>query len=298
MFSTTEKASKMASTLAMILGFGLLGSSAYAQGGPGIELTNGTQQISQLPVGDDLFVGLRGASPSTNYDFRLSSADGLLITGAYATADAAGNVAPKRVWSRTGVVGCDCAAGADPLSFRFADYSQAEHFLAGQELTLQILTLDGVEVARQEIPVLALMREITYFSNAAGCPRKVFRVGESVHVSFLHPDLSKTNRRIFLAEPRSWPIGQTIDDVRGASQSAALGSSGELLTLPLAGSQQLAKGSYDGIVRAGGTISTWVLPGDGVMANPLPGGTCPLTEGGGIIITVDGCPNCGGTGYP
>lgn len=279
-----------------LIACGLLAAPASAQK-VGIQLTNGKMPTSRLAVGDDLFAGLTSASPGATYDLRLISPEGILISGAYGTADAAGNVAPKRIWSRTGVVGCDCAAGADLELYRFETYQQAEYQLNGKTLTVQVLTSSGVEVGRLSLPVLVTGREISYFSNAAGCPRQVFRLGEPIYMSFLHADRTRTHRRIFLAESTSWPIGQSILDVRGSAQWSPLPSStSPVLTLPLSGTVSRT-GAFDGVIRHETTADPIRFDSD-VVIDDLEERDEACPESGGIVITVDGCPNCGGGGYP
>lgn len=268
-----------------------------AQASPTLQLSNGSLASSQLMIGDDLWVGLKDAAPGATYDFRLLSAGGALITGAYGTADAAGAVAPFFLWGRTGVVGCDCGAGADPELFRFETFEQAETALSGKSLYLQVLTLSGVQVARTAIPALATRREISYFSDGAGCPRGTFKAGEAVHMSFLHPDRSQPSRKIFVAASKPWPVGEPIRDLRGAVQSVSLPALGDRVTLPL-GISIPTPGSYDGIVRKEQVLDSIRFGPDFVLANPQ-GSTIYCYEGsGGIIITQDGCPNCGGPSYP
>lgn len=306
---TTEKASNVSSNVRpanlvsalrcgafALIACGFLATPASAQKVT-IQLSNGSLPTTRLMVGDELFVGLGSGSPGATYDLRLLDPNGSLITGAYGTADAAGNVALGRIWARTGVVGCDCAAGADPEQFRFETYQQAEYWLNGKSLTVQALTLGGVEVGRLSLPVMAATREISYFSNAEGCPRQFFRIGEPIYVSFLHADRSRTHRRIFLSESKSWPIGESILDVRGSSQWSPLpSSSSPVLTLPLAGSVSRT-GGFDGVIRQETEPDPVRFDSDEVIESGDTRNTsCP--ESGGIVITVDGCPNCGGTGYP
>ena len=216
----------------------LLGVAAQVQAQPVPLLGNGSLPASQLIVGDDLWVGLKGGDAGALYDFRLSGADGALISGAYATADAAGTVASTLVWKRSGVVGCDCGAGADPDDFRFQTYEQAEAALSGKTLVLQVLSASGVQLARVAVPAVAMRRELSYFSDAAGCPRQIFKAGEAIHLSFLHPDRSRGDRQVFIAQSRLWPIGEPIRDLRGAGQKMILPAAGERVTLPLSGLAQ------------------------------------------------------------
>ena len=280
-----------------LIACGLLAAPASAQKVE-IRLSNGSLPTARLAVGDDLFASLSSGSPGANYEFRLLSPEGILISGAYGTADAAGDVFPKKIWGRTGVVGCDCAAGADLELYRFETYQQAEYQLNGKSLTVQVLTRSGVEVGRIALPVMVTGREISYFSNAVGCPRQVFAVGEPIYMSFLHADRSRTHRRIFLAENRSWPIGQSILDVRGSAQWSPLPSStSPVITIPLSGAVTRT-GGYDGVVRNETAPDPIRFDSDLVISDVEERGDEACPESGGIVITVDGCPNCGGSGYP
>jgi hypothetical protein len=277
-------------------GLALCAAVPAAAGGPlEVVLSNGRLPVSQLPVGDDLWVGLSGADPGVTYDFRLSATDGTLITGTYAAADAAGNLAPTLLWSRTGVVGCDCELGADPAAYRFKDFQQAESFLSGRSAVLQVLSHSGVQLAQVNLPLMVARREISYFSDADGCPRRIFKPGEKIYLGLLHPDRSKSGRRIYLAASKSWPLGAAIVDVRGAVQNATLpATGGDLIVLPVGGS--LRQGSYDGILGNPFEFMP-VRQGDDVVLDNPATTTCP--EGnGGLVVTLDGCTNCQGPNYP
>lgn len=274
---------------------------AAAAGSPAaaaeLQLENGRMLISRLLIGDDLYAGLRGGSPGATYDFRVLAPDGSLITGAYGGADGAGTVNRFLLWRRSGVVGCDCAAGADPDRYRFADFVEAERRLNGAILRVQVLAPGGVEVAHAALPAIAVDREITYFADAFGCPRRIFRSGERVYLSFLHPDRGRSSRRIFLAPSRSWPVGEPIEDVRGVAQTARLPAEGDLAVVEVTGFVSHS-GAYDGIVRGESCVEPIRLDLDAVLGGGFQPGMACIDGNGGIVITVDGCTNCDGPNYP
>ena len=69
-----------------------------------------------------------------------------------------------------------------------------------------------------------------------------------------------------------------------------------MITIPLSGAVTRT-GGYDGVVRNETAPDPIRFDSDLVISDVVERDeACP--ESGGIVITVDGCPNCGGSGYP
>ena len=277
-----------------LAGLLLLGGSAEARPGAVIALTNGNLPISQLLIGDDLFVTLSEAAPATTYEVQLLAPDGLQIAAEQVTTDAAGVSPPLLLWSRTGVIGCQLCLAADPSIYLFETHGDAAQVLAGQTLTIDVLGPNRNSVASAALTVNGLARELVYFSNAAGCPRQGFNAGEQVYLTFLHPDRSQPKRRIFLPQSAgSWPVGQPVADVRGGFQlvtlpPAGLGAANKVV-VPLAGGASLPGGVYDGVTRRQAIDYPVRLEEDTLLANRY---VCSRDIRGGIMIVLDDCTNC------
>lgn len=266
---------------------------AVAQDLPAALLSNGVMPLTQLLVGDDLWVELSQGTPSLNYRLNLSGPGGLPLASELVLTDAAGHVPPTLLWARTGVAGCDPCVVADPTLFIFEDFEQAELALGGLTLQLEVALMDGTAVAIAAIPVLAPPRPILYFSDQSGCPRKVFAAGEQIYLSQVHGSPDDRGARLFLvgASP-GWAIGDPITDVRATPQTLAPAGGGKLATWPVAGIATLPAGDYQGLLRRNSVGDLVFLDSDELIADRVACGP----GHGGITITVEICTNCPTTG--
>ncbi|MEM6794771.1 MAG: hypothetical protein AAF725_12400, partial [Acidobacteriota bacterium] len=76
--------------------------------GPELFLSDGSQVIQSLPVGGDLWVFGRGLPGQASVDVVLLGDTGQQILRRQALTSASGVLEARRLWSRTGIGGCDC----------------------------------------------------------------------------------------------------------------------------------------------------------------------------------------------
>lgn len=276
----------------------LLAAPAAARPGAAVALTNGSQPIVQLLIGDDLYATISEAPPEAAVELRLFTPDRVQLAAEMVLTDAAGNTPAVLLWVRTGVVGCDPCFPADPAIWSFQTFAQAEAALDRQELTLEVTDPFSQQLlATVTLPIAAPKREIAYFSRADGCPRSAFDYGKPIHLSLWRPNLSLPQRRLFLpfAAAAGWPVGQPIADARGGLQLISVpptlpGGAVHQATFLVTGTAMLAPGSYDGIFRLELTDAPLVLPGDAQVASRYDCGDGRIR--GGLQITLDDCTNC------
>src|SRR6185436_2488239 len=103
----------MARTAALLAGSLLLASLPGTAAELTLEPGGETGGELALAVGDHLWVGAAGLAPGGAADLRLRDPGGRVVTTARVRAGDRGEVPPELLWRRTGVVGCDCSAGAE-----------------------------------------------------------------------------------------------------------------------------------------------------------------------------------------
>jgi hypothetical protein len=295
MLSTTRRSALEASKLRRLLAAAVLALCAGgAAASPAIGIGNGKEPVAALFIGDDLSAGLDDVVPDEIYRLRLRDADGIVIAQFSATADATGRVAPRVLWPKTGVRGCDLGVSVNNALYQYQYFADAEDALAGQTLVLEAFREDDTLAASRNVSILATPLEIAYFSNSAGCLRRHFRGDEHVYISLRHPNRSAASRRIFLAPAGPLPIGTSFTDARGltTSQIWTLPSSGTQVTVKVWDAGLTPLGSFGGVIRWTSHADSCVQTIDFVSeAIEAPGGD-------GIIISVDGCPSCDDTTVP
>lgn len=282
--------------LQLLAGIALSTFARTAPAQPQIVLSNGELPMTRLVVGEHLVAQLKAGVPGQVYDFVLRSSDGAEIARATAEADAAGAAGPVLLWAYSGVVGCDPGAAADPDRLRFRFFAEAEEALAGRELVVEVLGGLRKRELRQVLPVFAGDQELPYFSGADGCLRRFFRAAEPVYLSLFHPYQSAESRQVFLvrARPQGLPIGQALEDVRGAGSLERIDPGGDLATVLIWGAVETLGDEFasalefNGVVRTQPSAARARLATDRVIAVP---GRIDV-DGGGISITIDGCPKC------
>ena len=275
----------------------LFAGSAAARPSVAVAFSNGSQPISQLLIGEDLYATLSQAQPEIGLELQLFAPDGVQLAAETVITDAAGNTPPVLLWWRTGVVGCNPCLAADPAVWRFQNFSQAEAQLAQQTLTLDVVDPFSQQVLESfSLQVAAPGQEIAYFSGPNGCPREEFKVGKPIYLTLWRPDPNLPQRRLFLpaASGAGWPLGQPIADARGGLQvmsvPPALPGAANQLTFLVAGTAGLAPGLYDGLFRFQVIDVPLVLSADAEVASRYVCGDGRIR--GGLMITLDDCTNC------
>ena len=264
--------------------------SADAASSPLLKITSNGETISRLIIGDHLEVALDKGDPDELYEYRLIDSDYYEIATGSTVADAAGRVPPTLLWAHTGVVGCDYPPFV-PGEYRFQNFADAEEMLHLRTLKIQVLASSGVEVASQNITLLAVNRELAYFSDAAGCLRRRFGNSESVYLSLLHPSRTTPTRRFFLVSGSNPAIGDNIVDVRDAVSIFSIPPTGDPVTFLAWSGAASTIGFYSGILRWQSS-STPIVTGSDARLSPHPHPGFLPTPPGGLVITIDGCPSC------
>lgn len=273
----------------LLLTLTFLASSADAAP-PLLKLTSNGETISRLIIGDHLEVALDNGDPDELYEFRLIDSDYYEIATGSAVADAAGRVATTLLWAHTGVVGCDYPPFV-PGEYRFQNFADAEELLHLRTLKVQVLASSGVEVASQNITLLAVSRELAYFSDAAGCLRRRFGNSESVYLSLRHPSRTTPTRRFFLVSGSAPAIGDNIVDVRTTDSIYSIPPTGNPVTFLAWIGAASTMGFYSGVLRWQSS-STPIVAGSDVRLSPHQHPGFLPTPPGGLVITIDGCPSC------
>ena len=158
-------------------------SIAHAQG---LVLSNGSHDISELKLGDDLFVRLPLMLPTAPLELHVLDEGGQSVAALAPLVVPANPVEPIPLWLRTGVVGCDIPGAQDVLDYHFRDFQQASAHLAGRTFTVELRYATGAPVLSVPLPIKARPTSgpgTLYFSNASGCPRTIFDDSEPIYLS-------------------------------------------------------------------------------------------------------------------
>jgi hypothetical protein len=206
----------------------------------------GGRPIRQLESGSTLFVSARGLTPNAHYQVRLGVGDqpaesldqavGFAIVG----TDGRGTIPPFILWYESGVIGCAKRPKIepDPRRFRFRSFDEAEQFLAGRTLTVSIHPVEREQlIARRpladvrvekaaaifRLPVATRRSPMVYPSDRNGCLVNALQVRDEddVYVSGRNFAPGTDLDISIVPNQRAWHIGDTINDVTGASSAGA-----------------------------------------------------------------------------
>lgn len=209
-------------------------------------------------IGGNLDIAIFEADPETQYTILLvDEADELVTWVAGVTTNSEGNSGRYRLWTRSGVVGCDPGAVHDPANYLFESFAEAESILDGR--TFRAVLVDdldsGLLSAHAEIEVTMNVPFAVvsgYPSDGAGCLRTVFRA-IPVHLAISHLSAFDQTFEIFVVPAQAvWQQGDDLIDVRPTGSQSILVPAGadphvELLwQVPVAGEYQI-------VVRQGGS---------------------------------------------
>ncbi len=192
----------------------------------------------------------------------------------------AGSTGRQRLWTRTGVEGCDPGAVHDLSTYQFESFLEAESVLAGRKF--RALLLDTAEspfstaLAELEVPMTTTNPFVKgYPSDAAGCLRTVLGVGESVYLAISHQDdVAPQIFRVFVVAPQSvWLPNDLLTDVRPSGSQVIGVPAGANLWVKLLWMAPVA-GDYQIIVRRGGISAPIFQASDVVLETGFsPGGS-------------------------
>lgn len=257
---------------------------------PRLTLTSNGENISRLIVGDHLEVALDYGDPDEVYEFRLIDSDNYEIATGSAVADAAGRVPATLLWAYTGVVGCDYPPFV-PGPYRFQHFADAETALHLRTLKIEVIASSGVEIAAKGLTLIAVNRELAYFSDASGCLRRRFGNSESVYLSLRHPSRTTPTRKFFLVSGTNPAIGDNIVDVRETVSNFSIPTAGNPVTFLAWSGAASNMGFYSGVVRWGASSTPIITGSDARLGHWSEPSWGPMTPGG-LVITIDGCPSC------
>lgn len=245
-------------TLATLLVLSCLPVPALAAT-PELVLGGDVNASGELTVGGHLYVALTSGERLRRYAVVLVDENDVAVSPAIElVTDAAGNAGRQRLWTRTGVVGCDPGAVHDPASYQFKSFSEAEAELDGR--SFRVLLLDGAGSppaeahAEAEVQMIVVKPPVkAYPSDDQGCLRTEFKLGESVYMAISHQHGSDQDYRIFVVDPQpSWNGGDPLNDVRGVVQTISVPPA--VLSVELLWAAPV-KGEYQIIIREGfGTV--------------------------------------------
>lgn len=171
-----------------------------SSGGPQLTLSDGESTISKLPVGDDLYVSVSETAPFTVMKIFLLDGKDNTVASLSKTSDAEGTVDSSLLWSRTGVVGCDSSSDINVLEFRFRDFEQADTLLRHRDFRVVVVQPDDSVLAEERTTVVENVGPKYFFSDQAGCPRKVYEHDEDVYFSALRSNPGLLNTAIYLVD--------------------------------------------------------------------------------------------------
>ena len=231
--------------------------TAAAAAEPELMLSGDFTDSAELYIGSNLDVQVSNGEPLRRYTVLLvDENDEPVVTLADIGTGNTGATARHRLWTRTGVEGCDPEAVHDPSNYQFISFSEAESELDG--LKFRVLLVESPDsgpekaIAEHELPLTTASPFVSgYPSDAAGCLRTEFKFNEKVYLAIRHSAGAPQDFRIFVVAPQSvWMTNDPLVDVRtGGSQLIQVppgaGPNVELLWA------SPAAGDYQIIVRPG-----------------------------------------------
>ncbi len=234
----------------------------------------GGRTIRQLEAGSTLFIGARGLAPNAHYQVRFTATEKVAeslrdaLGFAIVASDARGTIEPFVLWYESGVIGCSRRPKleADPRLFRFRSFEEAEQALAGRVLTVSIHSVSSDQLttprppgairteaasAILSVPVIKRRSPMIYPSDKSGClvSGLVVRDEDDVYVTGRNFAPGTDLEISVVPNQRAWHVGDAIDDVTGASSSAArkrvtVGASGRF-TITAWDRVNQRRGAYD-----------------------------------------------------
>ncbi len=177
------------------------------------------EEEGKMAIGGDLDVHLsNGASGA--YTVRLVDESNQIVASTIIQLSQGGD-AGRRLWTRTGVVGCDPGAVHDPDAYLFESFAEAEELL--EERTFNVEVYQGIlfpaaqsPLEEMEISLVLPDLDVQAFpADSSGCFRTVFLEGEDLYLSIEHYQSSPQLFRNFVVQARYfWTAGTPLLDVR------------------------------------------------------------------------------------
>jgi hypothetical protein len=212
---------------------------------------DGDWNAGKLRIGGHLDIGVTDGEPLRLYTLLLIDEGEHAVTSPVdVMTDAAGTAGRQRLWTLTGVVGCDPEAVHDPASYQFESFSEAESALDGR--TFRVLLVDSAASPPEKahagagVPMEVVTPPVkAYPSDGAGCLRTRLKPGEPVYLAISHQSAVAQDYRIFVVQPQAlWKSGDPLVDVRGVFQTISVPANADpwvelLWASPVAGEYQI-----------------------------------------------------------
>ena len=183
---------------------------------------------SVMGIGGDLDVHLSNGAPGA-YTVRLVDESNQIV--ASTIVQLYQEEASRRLWTRTGVVGCDPGAVHDPDAYRFESFSEAEDLL--EDRTFYVEVYQGILFPAAQSPIEEMELSFAvpdlgvraFPADSSGCFRTVLLEGEDLYLSMEHNQSGPQLFRNFVVQARYvWTLGTPLIDVRP--------NGSEVLTVP------------------------------------------------------------------
>ena len=181
---------------------------------------------ADMPIGGDLEVGFTQATPLAKYTVLLLDEDDFTVASRVIRAGSGGQASPQVLWHRSGIVGCDPGAFADPDLYRFTGYDEAESVLDGRSFRIEIY--EGTDPdswnleTDESVGFVMENPEVRAFAaDGSGCLRTIYYNGEDVYLSIQHNLQVARPFRIFTVAPqKEWEEGDPLVDLRPGGSNA------------------------------------------------------------------------------
>ena len=230
-------------------------SPLAAEAKPALTLS-GDISSGELEVGGHLDAAFSGVTPFDHYSILLvDESEKVIAKLSNQQAGIGGSITARRLWTRTGVVGCDPGVVHDPLNYQYISFNEADSILHGRAFEVRLIEGSDTTriLAREDVKLRAIVDFIEgYPSDGAGCLRTRMHVSEPLHLSIAHQGAGLLPLQIHLVDATNSPDpGDAVIDVRGAPQVIGVPAGAdpwvELMWLvPVAG-------DYEVIVRSVGS---------------------------------------------
>ncbi len=246
----------------LLCGFGFLSSTPAVAGDPTPEiLLYGDLTTDGLRIGSDLYFAVVNGEPSRLYTVVLvDEAYGEVASLVDVKTNVNGSTGRHRLWTRTGVEGCDAGAVHDPARYRFEKFGEAETILDGR--TFQVVLLDDATsafsdaITEVDLPMTVVTSPISaYPSDGAGCLRTQLEQ-EPLHLTIQHEALSPRVFQVFVvAEQATWLPGDPLSDVRPGGPQMIAVPAGAQPVVALLWASPVTDGDYQIVLRDGGSVT-------------------------------------------
>lgn len=184
--------------------------------------SRGSMTADTLTVGFDLWAGIQGGLPNTDYRLILEDEVGAQVAALDITTDGQGDAPLVQLWNRSGVWGCEQELGPPwtPGDYAYGSIGEASQDLDGRIFDLKLYTVNPSNlVVGKVIPLEAPRQAIYYWSDRGGDAKCVFESDERIYLSVYKGYLEDfTDSRVFMVHAPvnkiDWSVWMEFVDVR------------------------------------------------------------------------------------